>query len=240
MSKNIDVYTTGLSLSEDDVRGKTVIVVDVLRASSTIITALSNNAKSVIPVADMGEASKIAQNLDPSGCLLCGERDGKQIEGYDLGNSPSEYTNDVVEGKTLILTTTNGTRAISRSTLASKVIVAGFLNAAAVAKSVIDDESEIIIVCAGWKGRLSLEDVLCAGYIVSTYYEGNLPDDAKDGAKVAFGLYDRYKDTILDTVSVSNHAKRLVEMGYGEDIAYCCELNKFQFVPVVDEGIIRI
>jgi 2-phosphosulfolactate phosphatase len=240
MNPNIDVYTTTLSLNEDEVRGKVVVVIDVLRATSTIITAMNNKAKSLIATEDMGEASKIAQNLDPSRCLLCGERDGKQIEGYDLGNSPSEYTEEVVKDKTLILTTTNGTKAISRSSQADRVLIAGFLNAQAVTDVIKSSEKEIILVCAGWKGRLSLEDVLCAGYIINLIYDGTIPDDAKDGALVAAALYDRFSDNITGVVSSSNHAKRLQEMGYSADIEYCCAINTVNIVPEVIEGIIRI
>lgn len=240
MQREIDVYTTLLSLSEDEVRGKTVIVIDVLRASSTIITAMHRGARSVIAVEDMGEASRIAQNLDPTRRLLCGERDGKLIEGYDLGNSPSEYTEELVADKTLIFTTTNGTKAIARSSLADRVIIAGFLNADAVANAVKSAEGEVIIVCAGWKGRLSLEDVLCAGYIVNSFYDGQLPETAKDGAKVAMGLFERFADRLYEVVAVTNHAKRLQEMGYAEDIGYCCSLNTVNIVPEVVEGVIKI
>jgi len=240
MSREIDVFTSSVSLNEEDVRGKTVVVVDVLRASSTIITALDNGAKSLIPVLDMGEASKISQNLDPSRCLLCGEKDGKMIDGYDLGNSPFEYTSEVVEAKTLIYTTTNGTKAVSRSSSASRILIAGFLNADAVVQKLREDETEIIIVCAGWKGRLSLEDVLCAGYLIHGYYGGVLPEDAKDGSKVAMGVYERFQDQILPTILATNHAKRLFEMGFGGDIEYCCTLNSHTIVPQLDEGVFRI
>ncbi|MCC5925693.1 MAG: 2-phosphosulfolactate phosphatase [Bacteroidetes bacterium] len=240
MNPNIDVYTTTLSLNEDEVRGKTVVVIDVLRATSTIITAMHNNAKSLIATEDMGEASKIAQNLDPSRCLLCGERDGRQIEGFDLGNSPLEYTEEVVKDKTLILTTTNGTKAISRSSYANRVLIASFLNAKAVSEEIKSSGDEVILVCAGWKGRLSLEDVLCAGYIINLVYGGSLPEDAKDGAQVAAALYNRFADNILEVVSSSNHAKRLLGMGYSDDIGYCCSLDIVNIVPEVVEGVIRI
>lgn len=239
MNNSIDVFATSLSLSEEEVRGKTVVVIDVLRASSTILTGLANGAKGVIPAEDMGAAGKVAQNLDPSRYLLCGERDGKQIEGYDLGNSPSEYSKDVVEGKTLILTTTNGTKAIARCSQASKILIAGFLNLSAVATMLKNETAEIIIVCSGWKGRLSLEDVLCAGNLISKIFDGNLPDDAKDGAKVAMGLYERFGNEITKTVSSTNHAKRLAELGYASDIADCCLSDKYDFVPVLSEGVIH-
>lgn len=240
MNNVLDVYTSSTALNEDDIRGKTVVVIDVLRATSTILTALQNGAKSVIPVEDMGAAGKIATNLDPSSYLLCGEKDGKMIEGYDLGNSPFEYNREVIEGRTLIFNTTNGTKALTRSSHASKVFIAGFLNVSAVARKLKEETHEISLVCAGWKGRLSLEDVLCAGHLVSSVYGGNLPDDAKDGAKVAMGLFERFGSEIAETVGVTNHAKRLRELGFESDIAYCCDIDKFDFAPEFKEGIIRL
>jgi 2-phosphosulfolactate phosphatase len=240
MNNMLDVFSTNVSLTEEDARGKTVVVIDVLRASSTIITGLVNGARGVIPAEDMGTAGKIAQNLDPSRYLLCGERDGKQIEGYTMGNSPSEYTAEAVLDKTLILTTTNGTKAIARAHMASVVIIAGFLNADAVVEYLKTVENEILIVCSGWKGRLSLEDMLCAGYIVHALSGGTLPDEAKDGARAAMGLYERYRNELQETVSATNHARRLQSLGYGDDIAFCCTLNRYDVVPKIDDGIIRI
>src|SRR5690554_1115604 len=128
----LDVFFSVQTFQEEELRGKTVVVVDVLRATSTIVTALANGAKSVIPVADMGEASRISQSIDSDNYLLCGEKNGVQIEGYDLGNSPLEFTPEVVGGKSLILNTTNGTRAIKKSVGAAEVYIASFLNLASV------------------------------------------------------------------------------------------------------------
>jgi 2-phosphosulfolactate phosphatase len=239
MNNNLDVFTTSVAINEDDIRGKVVVVIDVLRATSTILTALQNGAKSIIPVEDMGAAGKIASNLDSSSYLLCGEKDGKMIEGYDLGNSPYEYSNEAIGGKTLILNTTNGTKAITRSVHASKIYIASLLNVKAVCEMLKEETAEISIVCSGWKGRLSLEDVLCAGMIVSGVYDGIIPSEAKDGAKVAIGLYERFGDEILKTVGTTNHAKRLIELGFETDIAYCCEIDKFDFTPEFKEGVIR-
>lgn len=239
MDKILDVFTTGSSIGEDDIRGKTVVVIDVLRATSTILTALENGARSVVPVEDMGAAGKIAINLDPSSYILCGEKDGKKIDGYELGNSPFEYSNEVVSGKTLILNTTNGTKTLVRCMHGAKVYIASFLNVKAVCEHLKHDTNEISIVCSGWKGRLSLEDVLCAGYIVNEVYGGEIPADAKDGAKVAMGLFERFHNDLLPTIHATNHAKRLIGLGFEEDIAYCCEIDKFDFAPEFKEGIIR-
>jgi 2-phosphosulfolactate phosphatase len=236
MSISIDVYASAFSLQDDEVRGKTVVVIDVLRASSTIITALKNGAKEVIPVEDMAAAGKMAQNLDPRRYLLCGEKDGEKIEGYHLGNSPFEYDEEVVKGKTLILNTTNGTKAITRSLFAKKVIIASFLNLDAVVEDLRGATGEIVLACAGWKSRLSLEDSLCAGLIIKKLTNGVLPDDCRDGARMAFVLSEKYENTIAQVVASSNHAHRLNQLGYEADVAYCTQLSITTVLPILKDG----
>lgn len=236
MNTTIDVFFSASSISDEDVRNKIVVVIDVLRASTTIITALKNGAKEVIPVEDMSTAGRIAQNLDSSRYLLCGEKDGIKIDGYHLGNSPFEYEEEVIKGKTLILTTTNGTKAITRAQFAKKIIIAGFINVEAVIEDLKKQNGDIAIVCAGWKSRVSLEDQLCAGYIIRRLMNDVLPDDAKDGARIAFIISEKYENQINEIVHKSNHAMRLIELGYESDIAFCAQLNTTTLIPVLKEG----
>lgn len=235
----MDVYSTAWSFQEEEARGKTVVVIDVLRASSTIVTALANGAKGIIPVEDMGKAGTIAQQLDPKTYILCGERDGKRIDGYALGNSPLDYTRDVIENKTLILTTTNGTVAIARSLDAEEILIASFLNVTAIAKAVKEAEHEVKFVCAGWKTRLSMEDLLCAGMIIDIVYDGALPDSSLDGAKVAHGLYTKFSRSLKKTIRSTNHAIRLSELGSEADIPYCSTIDLYDLVPRLQDGILR-
>jgi len=236
--KNIDVFSSAKSFQEEDLRGKTAVIVDVLRATSTITTALHNGAKGIVAVEDMSDASKIAQNLDAAGYLLCGEKDGVKIEGYQLGNSPLEYSEDVVKGKTLILNTTNGTKAITRSSLAKEILIASFLNLSSIVKELKASGKDIVIVCAGWRGRLSLEDMLCAGQIVHELVDGELFEHARDGAKVAFGLYQKYGDNLLEIVKQTNHAVRLKDLVDSKDVEFCCKVDKCNVVPAMNDGII--
>lgn len=240
MDNKIDVFISSQSFQEEELRDKTAVVVDVLRASSTMITALHNSAKGVIPVADMGDASKISQNLDSPHYLLCGEKDGVKIEGYDLGNSPLDYTEERVEDKTIILNTTNGTKAIKRAGLADEIIIGSFLNLEALVASLKTVDTDIVLVCAGWKGRLALEDLLCAGNIIYELTEGTLPQNVQDGAKVAFGLFEKFgEDEDLEkAIKTSNYAVRLKDVVSEEDISYCCQRNKMDVLPVMNEGII--
>jgi 2-phosphosulfolactate phosphatase len=238
MKNSIDVFMAVPSFQEEDMRGKTVVIIDVLRASSTMVTAIENGAKGIIPVDNMDAAGRISQSLDSPQYLLCGEKDGKKIEGYHLGNSPLEYTADVVEGKTIILNTTNGTKAVKKATIAKEVIIGSFLNLSSVIDKLKSVEGDIALVCAGWRGRLSLEDSLCAGNIIYELNEGKLPQKAKDGVRVAFGLYEKFSDDIQTAVKTSNHAMRLQGVIDEQDILHSCKLNVMDVLPVLNEGII--
>ena len=238
MVEEMDVFSSAYSFQEEDIRDKIVVVIDVLRASSTMTTALYNGAKGVIAVGDMDDASKISHNLDSLSFLLCGEKDGVKIEGYDLGNSPLEHTAEVVEDKTIILNTTNGTKAIKRSGLAERIIIGSFVNLDAIINHLEQLDREIVLVCAGWRGRLSLEDLLCAGNIIYELCDGQLPGNAKDGAKVAFGLYEKFGDDIENTIKSSNYAVRLKDIVSDDDLSYCCQKSIMQVLPVLNQGII--
>jgi 2-phosphosulfolactate phosphatase len=238
--KTLDVFYSLHSFQEDELRDKTVVIIDVLRASSTIVTAFMNGAKAIIPVGDMGEASKIAQNVDSDNYLLCGEKDGEKIEGYDLGNSPLEYTKEIVENKTLIFNTTNGTKAIKKSLGSSKTYIASFLNVGSIVEELENQPNEVVLVCAGWKGRLAFEDMLLAGNIIHLLGDGNLTNDSRDGAKVAFGLYDKYGDDISTVIHQSNHAMRLKDIIGTSDIDYCCQVDITDMLPRLKEGMITL
>jgi 2-phosphosulfolactate phosphatase len=239
-NRSIDVYFSAQSFQDSGLREKTVVVIDVLRATSTIVTALLNGARSVIPVEDMGEASKISQNVDSVNHLLCGEKDGVKIEGFDLGNSPLEYSRELVEGKTLIFNTTNGTKAIKKAMGSPDVVIGSFLNLGTVTDYLEKNHRHIVLLCAGWKGRLALEDTLLAGAIIYKLYDGLLPDTAPDGAKVAFGLYEKYRENITPVILRSNHAVRLAEIAGSGDVEYCCKTDICDLLPALSDGIISI
>lgn len=238
MSNEIDVFMSTASFREEDVRDKTVVVIDVMRACSTMVTALDNGAKNIIPVEDMDEANRISQNLDDSQYLLCGEKDGVKIEGYHLGNSPLEYTREVVEEKTIILNSTNGTKAVKKASVAGELIVGSFLNLTEVVEALKTAEHNIALICAGWHGRLSLEDTIYAGNIIYDLYDGRLPDSASDSASIAFELYKKFGDDIETTFKQSDHAQRLKGIISLDDIEHCCRKDSTDALPVLREGII--
>ncbi len=241
MNFDIDVFSSAISFSEQDVRSKTVVVIDVLRACSTIQTALENGSNGIIPLAEKDDAGRYTRFLDASGVLLCGEKKGKKVEGYQLGNSPLEYDRQTIENKTILFKTTNGTRAITRSSNAREILIGSFLNLTAVIDALKEfGRSDVLLICSGWNSRLSIEDMLCAGAIIYRLFDAKLPDDATDGVKVSFGLYEKFGNDARGLIESSNHAVRLREIGFGEDVVYCSEIDLFSSVPRMKDGVISI
>ncbi|MBC8205130.1 MAG: 2-phosphosulfolactate phosphatase, partial [FCB group bacterium] len=159
----VDLLFTHIPITEERLKDHTVIVIDVLRASTTISIALKNGAREVIPTVDVPSAIQLAENLSRDNLLLCGEREGRIIEGFDLGNSPIEYTADTVNGKSLIFCSTNGSITISKTASAKGTVVAGFINAAACIDYIIGQNDKFLFICAGNKQQFCLEDVVCGG-----------------------------------------------------------------------------
>lgn len=228
---DVEVFLTSSNVADDHVKDRVAIVIDVLRASSTIATALHHGARAIVPAADMAEAGKLASNLDQQSYLLGGERGGEKIEGYHLGNSPLEYTTDVIQGRTIIFNTTNGTRAIARTRASEHLVIGCFLNAARVVDFARAQDLPVTIVCAGWRSRVSLEDTLCAGLILDRLWEGTQPDDASDTAHVAHSQYLQDRDRLQEALRHCNHARRLIAMGHDDDVAYCLQLDALPVLP---------
>ncbi len=237
-SNYIDVFFSVQTFQEEDLRGKSAVIIDILRATSSITTAIANGAKKVIPVEDMGDASKIAHTMDSNDYLLCGEKNGVKIDGYHLGNSPLDYTPEAIEDKTLIFNTTNGTKAIKKAGLANRIYIGSFLNQQSILNKLTEHDDEVVLICAGWRGRLALEDTLFAGSLLYHLFDGQLPQKTKDGAKVAFGLYEKFKDQLEETIKGSDHAYRLSQLVPENDIPFCCQVNKFDVLPGMRDGLI--
>jgi 2-phosphosulfolactate phosphatase len=232
----IEVFLTGAQLDEDDVKGRTVVVIDVLRACSTIVTALANGARSVVPVPDMAEAGKIASNMDQRSYLLGGERDGQRIEGYHLGNSPLEYDAVTVKDRTVILNTTNGTSALSHARHAEHLVVGCLLNAATIVDFVRSTGLPTTIVCAGWRNRVSLEDTLCAGLFLYNLWGGIEPDTVSDTAHIAFTQYANDRANLAQALNRSHHARWLSQAGYADDVEYSFQIDAVPVLPYYDDS----
>ena len=235
----IQVVPTAQQAQDIDCNGKTAVVIDVLRATSVITTALDNGAQEVIPVRTVEEAQSLYATSDASKTLRGGERNALKIEGFDLSNSPLEYKKKVVEGKTIIITTTNGTNAINNVKGADEVVLACFRNVTAVADHLVGlshrGSRDIIIVCAGTEGRFSLDDGLCAGMLIELLKQ-QIEVETDDLGLLVTQYYQQNKTNLLGALSGCFHLKRLFTMGFYDDIRFCLETNCVTTVPVVQEG----
>jgi len=231
-----EVFLTYSSVTEEDVRDRTVVVIDVLRACSTVVTALDRGARAVFPVPDMERAGRIAGNLAPDVYRLGGERDGDKIEGYHLGNSPLEYTEQQVEDRDVILNTSNGTQALSAATEANHLVAACFLNAGRAADFVSTVDDAVTIICAGRQNRLALEDALCAGLLLDRLWDDQKPDVTTDSAHTVYTLYDTDRNRLSSALRNTNHAEDLRERGYEDDLEYCLDLDSIPVLPYYTEN----
>ncbi len=235
----IDCHFTPEPVDELALRDRTVVTIDVLRASSTIITALGNGAREVIPAATVESAMKIAGNLGAGQALLGGERNGRIIAGFNLGNSPAEYTPPRVHGKSIIFTSTNGSQAMVKARYAAELIIGAFVNMSAVTSLVREGPRDFVVLCSGRNGGFSLEDTVCAGMLIARVAE---KQDASlsDSAVAAVTLHRRFSRSILKMMRNSDHGRFLEEIGFGADIRYCAAVDSVPVVPLLDGNVIRL
>lgn len=234
----IDVFTGINGIPDEAINNKTVIVIDVLRATTTITVALAAGCLEVIPVLTPEEAIEMRARLGDERVLLGGERNALKIPGFDLGNSPREYTPEIVAGKRLIITTTNGTRAIRRAAGGHQVFLGAMVNAPSVATAAARGEEDITIICSGTKDRFSLEDFLAAGFIVDRLTALN-GFTLRDGARAARDYYLYRRDDPAAALKESYHGRLLEELGLGEDLEFCSRVGILDVVPVYSGGIIK-
>ena len=237
---NINVIITPCGVEELYFTNKSVVVIDVLRASNTIINALQNGAKEVIPVAAVEFAVKVSGGMFGGQTLLGGERNTKKIEGFALGNSPLEYKDNVVDGKTIVFYTTNGTPAITKAKFSEYLSVCSFANLSAVAKKLVKRKSDLEILCAGRNNTLSLEDVICAGRLIDEISKSKKKIELADSAEASVQLFKSLGKNIKNMLSETNHGKLLIENGFEEDIKFCSQLNTTDIVPVFLENSLKL
>lgn len=216
--------------------GKVAGVIDVLRATSTITEAIGNGARNIFPTESIEDALRLAQTIGRDEVLLCGERRARKIEGFDLGNSPREFTTDVVADKTLIMNTTNGTPALLAGSAADRCFVASFLNLDAIAAQLIEADKPTVLMCAGREGRFSLDDALCAGAVIRAI-KARGPGTVRlnDAAFAATALERRYRGHLERVFSHTTAGRQIIDAGLAEDIAYCLTENRHNVVPVMSE-----
>jgi len=238
MKVKVNLEVTAKDTAEAVRRGNIMVVIDVLRCTSSMINALVNGARRIIPVKTLKEAYRLKSEY-PS-YLLAGERRGTKPKGFDFGNSPLEFTRDKVHGKTLIFTTTSGTVALSRCRTAKFVLIASFLNVSFAASKAIKiasrEEKEISIVLSGRKGHFSLEDFLCGGAIVEKLIENEVI--LSDSAFASLLSFQQAKDSLLDHIMKGEHAQGLVKLGFENDVKFCCQVDVFDITPSLKNGAI--
>jgi 2-phosphosulfolactate phosphatase len=227
---SIDVCLSPELLHLYSLENTIVVVADILRATSCMVTALAYGAKSIIPVKSIEECLAMKQQ----GYLIAAERDGKKVEGFDLGNSPFSYMDKQLQGKTIALTTTNGTQAIKLSENAQEVLVGAFLNLETLCRYLETQTHDILLVCAGWKGKVNLEDTLFAGAVVEKLEKKFTI--ANDSALMAKMLYQQSKNNLLATIEQCSHVQRLKKLGIEKDIEFCLQHNLYQILPKMQNG----
>lgn len=219
--------------------GSLAVVIDVLRATTTIVHALAAGCTAVCPCAEVEEARALAGQMRAGRVLLGGERGGTPLPGFDLGNSPGEYTAKVCRGTTLVLTTTNGTRALLRAAEAERALVAGFVNYSAVCEQLRQDARPIHIICAGTEGEVSLEDVLLAGALVDFLCEiGEVR--LNDSARLAWDCFENHGRVLQGALEISHGGTNLRRLGYDDDIRAAAQVDQFALVPELRRDPLRI
>lgn len=218
-----------------------VVVIDVLRATSVIVQALSQGASEIIPVATVEEAFQMAKVFQRESILLGGERESKKIPGFDLGNSPKEYVEEKVKGKKIILATTNGTKAFQLVPPEKEILVGSFFNIGAVAKRCLDLEKDILVFLSGNGGSFSLEDTLCAGMLIKriiTEREGSF--SLTDSSLCAQIIFQKYENHLLEAFKQSHHGRELILQGFEDDLVDCAQIDITNLVPLYKDGVIKI
>lgn len=223
----IDTYLTVEELDPATLESATVVVVDVVRATTTLVEALANGARAIYATASTEEAVKLAQSLGREDTLLCGERKGSKVPGFDLGNSPREFTRAAVGGKRLVMSTTNGTRALAKGQHSARLLTGAFTNLSAVARAV-DGADRIVVLCAGREGRFTLDDALCAGYLVRKV-QGERECVMNDASQ-AVAAWAGFREPTRKFLETTDGGRALVEIGLGEDLDVCAEIDRHDVV----------
>jgi len=229
----IDIIISADQINEKVIKDRTVVVIDILRATSVIITAINNGCKEIVPVLTTEEAFELKRKT--SECLLCGERNAVKIDGFDLSNSPLDYTQGKVRGKTLIITTSNGTRAIKGSIGARNILIGAIINGQAVSDRILELGNDVVIVNAGTYGNFSIDDFLCSGFIIDCILKKESNVILTDIAKTANYVY-KQNNNITDFIKNASHYEKIKELNLLEDLDYCCRKNIISVVPELVDG----
>ena len=239
----LDVFMSPGEIAPGDVQGRVVAVIDVLRASTSIAVALANGARTVVPVEDVDEAITRSRQFERTQVRLAGERRMLPIPGFDMGNSPVEFTSEAVNDRTVLITTTNGTRSLLALQGARDIVVASYVNLSVVSVMLraAARANDISIVCAGTEGHFSLEDAACAGRYVRSITQPGSSLTLNDAARACALIDGKYGDNIAEIFGDSWHGQALAEAGFGDDLVACASVDSHPVVPIYqDRQITRL
>jgi 2-phosphosulfolactate phosphatase len=231
--KKVEICFSPELIHLHSLKGKIVVVVDIFRATSTMIAALANGVSEIRTFADLEEC----RQMSDQGYLIAGERNGLIAEGFELGNSPLAYLNDAYAGQKLAMTTTNGTLAISKSSEADEIVIGAFPNLSATVSYLQTRDQDILIHCSGWKGMFNLEDSLYAGALAKSLEATH--EAAEDGALAMKALYEKECHDLKGFLSQASHAKRLQNYNIESDIDFCLTLNLFAIIGKMENGRLK-
>lgn len=234
----VDITISADHITEGKIKNKIVVVIDMFRATSVIVTALSNGCKEVIPYLTIEETLEHSKTLNREDYILGGERKAVKIEGFDLSNSPLEYTEEVVKNKSVLMTTTNGTRTLAKSIGAKRIFIGAMINAKSVAKKLLDINEDVVIINAGTNGNFSMDDYICSGYIINEMLKHEKSLDLTDIAKTANKIYEENSD-IISYVKQATHYLVMKSLRLDEDIEYCIKKSIVDNVPEYKDNKIK-
>lgn len=241
LRNNMKIHVLLSPLNADEIyfTGKTTVVIDVLRATTTITAALGNGAREIIPVNTVEFAMKVSGTSFGGQTLLAGERNAVKIDGFAMGNSPNEFTSEIISGKSIILYTTNGSKAIVKAKFSDNLFIASFNNIGAVASHLHGLSEDVNILCSGMNGMFCMEDSVCAGLLISEIKKVSSDVELTDSGKACEVLYEQANGDILTMLKKSEHGRLLEEKGFSDDLAFCAGINTTDVVPVYSTGVIK-
>ncbi|MFV9510805.1 2-phosphosulfolactate phosphatase [Tepidibacillus sp. LV47] len=235
----VDVIPTVDEMKVETLYKKTVIIVDIFRTTTTMITALANGVKWIIPVETIGQA-KTMKNIKSS-VLLAGDRFSKKIQEFDLGNSPLEYISSTMKDKKIIMTTTNGTRAMQKAGRAEHILIGGFINGDSCISEALKLKRDLVILCVGNRNEFALEDGLAAGFFIDLLLKkSDQSYEINDFGKAVYGMYKYYEDKLPDILKNTETGKKLTQLGFTEDIDFSSQLNLYSISPIYDPSLNKI
>lgn len=235
----VDIIISADDITKSKIENKIAVVIDMFRATSVIVTALNNGCKEIIPYLTVEETLEHAKKFNSEDYILGGERRAVKIDGFDLSNSPLEYTEEIVKNKRVLMTTTNGTRTLTESTCAKRILIAAMINAKAVAKKLLQINEDVVIINAGTNGNFSMDDYICGGYIINEMLNQDKNLELTDISKTANIIYEANTD-IISYVKQATHYSVMKSLKLDDDIEYCTKKSIIEIVPEYKDNKITL